>query len=236
MEQLQKYIISHTTNNTQEILESISSMICSKEDYIPLSEESILQALKLDGEFLVLKISNKDIDEELQTQRIKYLISQSLSIIAMYESDGTNAQQIEQFVSYAKSFVDERQNFIFGIKKVEELSNYPIVTLFSGILPINQLQMSIGSKLYGFIHADEEYFKARFKNFRTELSKNLGVPILPVFAQEDTTLKPMELQIKDFQIQKLIAQFQLSEEPSNEVIERYLQRLFAIYKALEKSN
>ena len=224
-----KEILQGKTQKADEVYDVVCDMVCSGEDYIALPPESIEAALKLDGEFLLLYLQKEEIEEELQTQQLKYPISESLSIVSMFESDGSNFEQIEAFVALMKSYVDPLQNFVFGVKKVDKLSKTPLKILFSGILPINQLQLSIGSKLYEYIHSDEEYFKAEFLSFRRQLSKALGIPILPVYSLKDEHLAEMEIELKDHKADKTLAKFALDGEPSKELIQEYLKRVFAIY-------
>jgi len=232
MEELIKFIKENTVKNTQEVTESILNMYCGEKDYTPLSYDKLLNALQIKGEFLVLKLHYSDFDSELKEEKIKYKISQALSIIVTYEDDGNSFEDIKKFVTYIHDISDKKQNSIFGVKKVKKLSKYPITILFSGILPINQLKMSVGQKIYDFIHSDDDYFKPRFEHFRDELSKEINTPILPVFPLLDKSLGDTEVTLVDLLDGRLISKFETIKEPDKDVIEQYLLKLFYIYKIL----
>ncbi len=230
--ELQEYIKQNTTTNTQEMLECITSMICDQTQPIPLSEESLQNALALEGEFFVLKLQYSDLTQEIERQKLKYKISQALSIIVSYEDDGSHFEEIHKFVEYMHTMSDAKQNMIFGIKNVEKLSQYPVKILFSGILPINQLKMSVGKEIDALIHSDESYFTPRFQQLRDELSKEIGIPILPLFPILDETLKPYEVRLVDLLDGRVISEFETTPDFNKESIEVYLLKLFYIYKVL----
>ncbi|MBL0708640.1 MAG: hypothetical protein JJW00_06305 [Sulfurimonas sp.] len=232
MEILKEFIKENTLTNTKEIESSLISMLCSKEDPIELSEKNLLDALKIDGEFLVLNLHYDDFQDELKSQTIKYKISQALSVIVRYEDDEKSSQDIENFIKYIYDISDDKQNSTFGIKKVDKLSNFPVTILFSGILPINQLRMTLGKKVGELIFRDEKYFKPRFKNFRDELSKELGIPILPVFPVVDASLQDNKICLVDLCDGRLISEFTSNNKFDKESIERYLLELLYIYKVL----
>jgi len=207
-------------------------MVSTQDTEISLSENDIRNAINIYGEFLVLKLSYEDFEDELKNEKIKYKISQSLSVIVSYEDDGKSFNNIEKFVHYISDIVDSKQNATFGIKKVTSLSQSPITILFSGILPINQLGMSIGQTLFDLIHSDEEYFFKRFSEFRDILSQEIGIPILPLFPLLDTSLQPTEVILKDLLDERLISKFITQEYPDKNTVESYLVKLFYIYKVL----
>jgi len=217
---------------SEEAIPAITNMLCSCELQAPLSEKSLLQALSLEGEYLVLKMSYDEFSQELIDAKIKYKISQALSIVVCYEEDGSSFEDIKKFVDYISSLTDPKQNAIFGIKKVKNLSSAPITILFSGILPINQLKMHISRDIYELIHSDEEYFKTRFKEFREILSQEIGIPILPVFPMLDKSLEPSEAKLIDLVDGRIISHFWTAEEMNKITIEGYLVKLFYIYITL----
>jgi len=237
MIKLLEYINDNTTTNTLEIQESISEMVCEDDAPISLSAESLLNALKLDGEFLVLKLHYKDYEEERKSQKIKYKTSQSLSIIVSYEDDGSSYNDIHKFVKYISDISDEKQNSTFGIKRVEKFSEFPVTILFSGILPINQLKMTVGKKVDELIHSDDEYFIPRFQKFRDDISKEIKTPILPILPRYDAKLSPYQVRLVDLHDERLISEFEVIPSIDKETIEIYLLKLFYIYKVLieEKS-
>ena len=232
MEEIFRCIEDNTLNNTQNMKECVGKMLCNEEDYLSLDEEKILQALQIPGEFFVLRLNYEDYDKELKEQKIKYKLSQSLSAVITYEDDGSSYEEIENFVKYIYDISDEKQNVIFGIKKVEKLSKYPITILFSGILPINQLKMTIGKKVYDLINSDDIYFKPKFAQYRDLISKDIGIPILPVLPRLDEELEDMQVRLIDAYDNRLIAEFMADEEISKSTIEKYFQKLAYVYKAL----
>lgn len=52
MKELIECIKLNSADNAQEIQKCITNMVCLKTDYIELSDEKLLNALKIDGEFL----------------------------------------------------------------------------------------------------------------------------------------------------------------------------------------
>ena len=237
MKQLKQIIEDKTLNNTEEVFEHVSSMICSNDDFIPLHEDVLINALELNGEFLVLNAHYNDYDKELQEEKIKYKISQSLSVIVRYEDDGNSFEEIQKFVAYMHKLVDKKQNLNFGIKKVSKLSKNPITILFSGVLPINQLKMTLGKGLYALIHSDDEYFLPRFQQLRDDISEEIGIPILPLFPVLDKSLNDFEVQLLDLTDNRLISDVRIPiipEKQGKEAIEIYLLKLFYIYITLAK--
>lgn len=188
MKDLLKYIDENTIGNNEEIKSSILNMVCDENAPVNLNKESILNALRFQGEFLILKLHYKDFPKELEEEKIKYKISQALSIAVTYEDDGQSYENIEKFIKYIYEKSDTRQNSIFGVKKVEKLSEFPITILFSGILPINQLKMTLGKKIHELIRSDFNYFRERFKKYRLFVSDEIGIPILPIFPELDESL------------------------------------------------
>ena len=232
MHELKQYIKDNTVENQEEMTESIFNMVCSSSDHIPLSSSEILAALNVHGEFLVLKLSYEDLAQELQDEKIKYKISQALSVVVTYEDDGKSFGEIEKFVNYIHKLSDSKQNSIFGIKQVQKLSEFPITILFSGILPINQLKMEIGKELYDLIESDREYFKKYFAQFRDELSKEINIPILPVYPLYNSTLAGTEVLLSDLLGAREICRFTTQKKVDLGLIESYLMRLFYVYKTL----
>ncbi len=232
MSELLSHIKKNCTKNVAEIQTCISNMVCGVNEPIALSEESLCSALKIDGEFLVLKLSYDDFEHELKSEKIKYKISQALSVIVSYEDDGNSYKNIDKFVKYIHDISDEKQNSTFGVKKVEELSEFPITILFSGILPINQLKMTVGKKIDELIHSDNEYFMPRFAKHRDAISKEVGIPILPVLPILDEKLGEFQVSLVDLLDGRVISEFEVCEELSKDTVEIYLLKLFYIYKVL----
>lgn len=213
--------------------ELISGMVCdASSSPLCLTQDDLLHALQIKGEFFVLKLHYNDFEDELQTEKIKYKISQSLSVVVSYEDDGTCFENIDKFAKYMYDISDEKQSLVFGVKKVEKLSSYPITILFSGILPINQLEMNIGQKIYDFIHSDDKYFIPKFKQLRDAISKEVNIPILPLFAKNNPSLDDYTVQLKDPVEGKIIAEFEVTKDLNKENLQHYLLKLFYIYKTL----
>ncbi len=232
MKNLIESIKNSTVDNTQEVESSILSMICPQGSPIPLSSETLVNAIDLDGEFLVLKLHYSDFENELKSEKIKYKMSQALSVVVSYEDDGSNFLEIEKFVKYIHANADIKQNAIFGVKSVSELSEFPITILFSAILPINQLKMTVGSKIDTLIHSDDEYFKPRFAKHREEISQEIGIPLLPVLPILDRALGEYQLRLIDLFDGRVISEFEVNEKLSEDVINKSLLKLFYIYKVL----
>lgn len=231
MQELMDCIKENTVTNTSEIQSCISNMICNSE-LLELSKESLLSALEIEGEFLVLKLDYSDFEEELKSQKIKYKISQALSVVISYEDDGSSFESIEKFVKYVSNISDIKQNSIFGVKKVEKLSEFPITMLFSGILPINQLKLSVGEDIHKLISSDDEYYLPRFAKHRDDISKEIGIPILPVLPILDKSLEDNQISLVDLTDGRLIARFDVTQKLSKDTTEMYLLKLFYIYKVL----
>jgi hypothetical protein len=225
-------IRKNTVGDSKEIEKSITSMVCSKNDLIQLSEESLVKALSIDGEFLVLKLHYDDFEDELKNQVIKYKISQSLSVITCYEDDTNSYEKIAEFVDYIHKASDEKQNSIFGVKRVPELSKYPITILFSGIHPINQLKMTIGKKIHELINSDDEYFQPKFKAYRDKVSQEIGIPLLPILPQLDEDLAEYRVRLVDVVDGRIISEFDVCDRVTKDTLDIYLQKLVYVYEVL----
>ncbi|MEA1891571.1 MAG: hypothetical protein U9N33_02535 [Campylobacterota bacterium] len=232
MKELLECIKNNTTKDMDKMQKCITNMVCLESEPIPLSSDTLLNALNIEGEFLVLKLHYDDYSDELKTQKIKYKIAQSLSVIVSYEDDGNSFAEIEKFVKYIHDLSDSKQNSIFGVKKVDELSKFPITILFSGILPINQLRMSVGKEINALIHSDDEYFIPRFQKHRDDISKEVGIPILPLFPEFDETLGEYKVRLIDIYDERVISEFEVCKEITKESVDIYLLKLFYIYKVL----
>ncbi len=232
MNKLLKSIQENTVGENIDIQDSILSMICKETDPIPLHANTLVESLEIEGEFLVLKMHYEDFNEELKSEKIKYKISQALSVIVCYEEDPSSYKDIEKFIKYIHTISDIKQNSIFGIKQVKTLSEFPITILFSGILPINQLKMSVGKEIDALIHSDDAYFIPRFQQHRDEISKEIGIPILPVFPILDSNLGEYQVRLVDLHDQRLISEFEVDNNLCKNTVERYLLKLFYIYKVL----
>ncbi len=232
MQKLLESIKNKSFHNTKELQESIVSMICDDTSPIELSQEKLLNALDIEGEFLVLNLHYNDFDDELTTQKIKYKISQALSVIVRYEDDGNSYKNIEKFIKYIYKNSDDKQNSTFGVTRIEKLSEFPITILFSGILPINQLKMTVGVEIDKLIHSDDTYFMPRFQKHRDAISKEVGIPILPILPILDKELGDYQVRLVDLVDERVISEFEVAQALSKETTEIYLLKLFYIYKVL----
>ena len=234
LQQLKALIEKSTVNNTQEVLDSITEMICTEDDPIDLCEETLTQALQTKGEFLLLKLHFDDYNKELAEEKIKYKISQSLNVIISYEDDGNSYDHIEKFAKYIYKYSDEKQNVRFGIKKVHALSKFPVKILFSGILPINQLKMTFGKGIFKLIDSDRDYFRPRFKQLRDDISQEIGIPILPLFPIVDESLQEYQVVLHDLKDGRVISDFHIPITQEKDLLEIYLLKLFYVYITLAK--
>ena len=211
----------------------IEGMVCSKNDPIPLDTQKILQALSIDGEVRVFGLKYDELDSEIKEQFLKEKILHSLSIIVKYEvKDSDMVDRIEKFTDYIYNFCDKKQNFIFGVKQVEEYSQYPVTVLFSGILPINQFYMHIGRSIKDLIDSDREYFSKRFEKLRDDVSDVINIPLLPLFPKVDTKLKDNEVKIFDSSDNSLVCEFEVDASLDKNNIEIYLLKLYYLYISL----
>jgi len=236
MKKLLDFIDKNSVNNTLELQECVSAMICSKEDSVPLGKSNLYDALKLDGAFSILKLSYADYENEIKHGLIKLKASQALSMIVSYEDDGESFEEVKMFVEYFSDISDHQQNSTFGVKKVDTLSAFPIKILFSGILPINQLKMTVGKKIDELIHSNDEYFVPRFKKFRDEVTEEIHTPLLPILPLLDTQINDYQIKLVDLHDGKIICDFEVAENFTQTTIDITLLKLFYIYKVLAQEN
>jgi hypothetical protein len=215
-----------------EMQETIMNMVCNENQPMPLSEETLCRTLEMKGEFLVLKMRYEDFEKELKEEKIKYKISESLSIVASYEDAGDSLPHIETFVKYIHDLSEPSQNVLFGIRRVERLSDYPVTILFGGILPINQLRIHIGAAIDRLIASHPDYFQPRFKKLRGDLSEEIGIPILPRFPRVDPGLAPHRVRLFDPIENRVISEFEIPPHVEKEGVNVYLLKLFYIYREL----
>lgn len=236
MHKLLECIKANTTQASRRAIEhSVLNMVCDIDSPIPLSQDNLIDALTINGEFLVLKLHYDDFEQEIKDEKIKYKISQALSVITIYQDDGYQESKIIDFLKYISDNSDRKQNSTFGIKNVKKLSKFPITILFSGILPINQLDMSVGRKIYELINSNDNYFKPRFEQHRDDISKEINIPILPVLPYLDDTLDESQVRLVDLCDGRVIAEFNVSEELNTKTVDIYLEKLFFIYKTLSEA-
>lgn len=216
-----------------EMLDAMGDMVCDDDScVIKLKEENILNVLKSEGEFKVIKLKYEDLQEELDSKKLKYLLSQSIHVIISFEDDGSKKNEIESLLKYFYEFTTPRQSLNFGIKHVKNFSEFPIKIIFGGILPINQLRTYLGKDIYNLITSNQEYFRPIFQKLRDEISDEIGVTILPIYPTLDKNLNPNQVQLFDTFEKKVIYEFEVSPFSDKKGIDVYLVKLFYIYKKL----
>jgi hypothetical protein len=213
-------------------LEALMAMRCDVDDPIALGESELYDALRLPGEYLILKASYQDLERELKEEKIKYKISESLSVVAVFEEDGSALPEIENFVRYIRGVTDPLQHWVFGVKGVERRSETPVTLLFGGILPINQLRMRLGSRLARLIADHADHFLPRFAALRLEVSRKVGIPILPLFPKEDPTLPGNRAELYDPLDGRTICRFDVADPERPEGVERTLAQLARVFEGL----
>ena len=214
-----------------EVQEAVLGMICNESQPMPLSAEEIGEAIRGEGEFLVLKLGYDDVEEELRLKKLEENIGESLSILVTFEDDGEALEPIERFIRYFHERLDPRQNFRFGIKRVEKLGTYPVTLLFGGILPINQLRLTIGTGIAELIAKERDYFEPRFREVRERLSEEIGIPILPVATEVSETIPPNRIRLVDPADGKILCRFDV-ERADREGLEIYLTKIYYIFVRL----
>jgi hypothetical protein len=200
---------------------------------LELSFDAIKEALKLDGEEFFLTLTYDDLQEEIRIQKLRDLLNESLSILVCFEEDGLRVQEIENFCQYLFKNTEAVQNLQFGIHKVKKLSDEPVRILFSGILPINQLEIAMESSLYDYIQEHKEELQKEFIAVRKKLSQELCVPILPVKNYPDDSLEKNSVHLLDRTNKKTLCTCRMQEEKDpKKFIGEYLTKLYYAYKKL----
>lgn len=226
-------LLARTPDNTLKAsIKALMGMRCRPSDPMPLDESALLETLELPGEYFILQARYADLEQELKTQKIKRKISEATAVVTVYEEDGASLPSIENFVRYIHGVSDPLQRSIFGIRRVDRLSDLPVTILFGGILPINQLRMRLGRDLDRLIRSDADYFVPRFAELRRRLSKAIGVPILPLYPEVDDAIPPNRAELYDPLDGAVICRFDVENPHSKEGLERYLARLYHVYQAL----
>ena len=229
-----KKIIEEKTlkENREAVVENIESMLCCNSD-AKIDEEMIYNAIAKEGEFLILEGRYEDFDIYSESSLFKEKLNESLEIIVFFEDDGDQYEKIERFVKYIYNNTSE-QKFIFGIKKVEQLSQNPLKILLASIYPINQLEIHLGKDIYNYIEANRDYFEPYFAAIRSELSKEIGVVILPLNTLRDTKLQNNQVQLIDSVTGDVIVEFSVELTQERDSLDYYLMKLFYVFIKLGK--
>ena len=233
-QELEKLIESKTVpQHFSAMKEALESMLTEKEALLSIEDDLLIEALSLNGEYRLLELTYKDLEYEIKTRALKYILKEALFIITSFEDDGTHYETVKKFSEYLYDNTVEQQYFRIGVKEVEKPSAFPIKILFSGILPINQLRMYIGSELDSLIHSDENYFQVLFAQARVKISDTIGVALLPLYPEVDTNLASFGVKLIDPMTKRIVAQFEIAPQHTDKKgIEIYLLKLFYVYQQL----
>ncbi|NPA29466.1 MAG: hypothetical protein GXO33_04705 [Epsilonproteobacteria bacterium] len=227
------HLLAHTPeSDLKEAIETVMAMRCSVTDPVPLPEAALYEALKRPGGYLLLKARYEDLEREIGEQKIKRKLSEAAAVVTVYEEDGASLPHIENFARYIHGLSDPLQHSVFGVKRVEKLSEHPVRILFAGILPINRLRMRLGRGLADLIAHHPDHFVPRFAQIREALSQALGFPILPLFPDTDPSLPPGRAELYDPLSGDSICRFDVENPDTPESLERYLARLVKVYTVL----
>ncbi len=208
--------------------ELLPQMLTQECDPIQLHEEDLLTTLQKEGEFELHLLTYVDMRQELQEHQLPKMIYQSLDIVASFEDDGRHTKHIEDMIKHIHSYLEKEQRFVFGVKKVDQTSRYPMKILFGEILPINQLQARLGTELYTFLDADKEHYIEHFKLVRDAISDKIGITFLRLAPQPDASLHPKEVHITDPLTNKTVASFFVEGDLDKKKIEVYFLKLYSI--------
>ena len=208
--------------------ELLPQMLTRQNDPIPLREEELKTTLEKKGEFELHLLTYADMQKELENPKLPHTVFQSLDIAASFEDDGRHTDLIEEFVKHIHSFLEKEQRFVFGIKRVEKTDKYPAKILFGEILPINQLQVTLGEEIYRFLDQDKEYHIRHFKEIRDAVSQTIGIKLLRLDPTPDPKLDPRTITITDPLTNKTLATFKMKKLEKKEDIELYYAKLLYI--------
>ena len=214
-----------------QMQELIMGMICNESQPMPLSAEEIYDAMLLEGEFAVFELDYKDVEKELFEKRLQKNISESLSILVTFEEDGRSLTDIESLIRYIHEQLDPLQNFRFGIKRADKLSHFPVKILFSGILPINQLQIFVGKEIGELLEKNSTFLEAELQTIRLELSEKIGTPILPLHFQISSKIPPRRVRLFDPVQKLLLCEFDV-DKGWRDGLENYLRKLYLSFGKL----
>jgi len=233
MQYLYKVIENRSLEDRHKNLkETLTSMI-SKDPLVKVIDEKLLvDTLELNGEFQVVLLTYEDLEKELHTKVLKNLIKSSLQIVVSFEEDSNSYEKIKDFSEYIYRFSSDAQSLSIGVDKVKNLSQFPIKILFGGILPINEMQMFIGKKLYEVVAKEPDYFQPLFALVRKKITEEIGVPLLPLYPEVDLDMSPYGVRLMDPVENKMIVSFEVESCNTKENIDKYLLKLFYVYKKL----
>jgi len=212
----------------------IETLSCEDNALYPLPKQDVVKALSLEGDTFYVELSYEELQQDIYEEKIALKTLEALSIILCFEDDGTQFEKIATYTKYLYNNTQEEQHLQFGIKKVDTLSQYPVKILFSGILPINRLEIAIETSLYEFIQQHYNILAPKFKQLRQQLSQEIQIPILPVKHYADTHLEKNQISLINAQNNQTVCECKVNDKDmeTSQIIDDYLQKLFIVYKKL----
>ncbi len=213
-------------------LTEIQEKLYCSDELIGLSKDDIALAMQRGGKYFYIELDYNDLLKEPKEQKLYKKLIESLSILIAFEDEGNKQDMIENFLKYIHKNTQKEQHLQFGIKKVQTLTKYPVKIFFSEILPINQLEIAVGAKLYKYAEAKRSFLKESFQNFRSEISKEIGIPLLPINNYKDDTLDAYSIKLLHSESQKQICKCDIKNNNITdevEIIQHYLQQLYSVF-------
>jgi len=199
-----------------------------------LSSLSLSKALSLQGENYLLQLSYEDVAQELKERKLTQKINEALSILVCFYDDGTKFNTIESFSRYLYNATQKTQYLKIGVTQSKNKSHHPVTIFFSGILPINQLNIVIEKNLYCFIEQHQEKLKEKFQATKERLLRELGTIILPVEHYPKENITPNTLYLEDAKTGSKLCECRVENNSytPEEIIDDYLEKLYFVYKKL----
>ncbi len=144
-----------------------------------LIEDDFIEALKIDGEVMTLRLSSIDLESESSlNHEIKNELTRAKFIIIVFEVlDETLPEEYKAFIEYIYSFIDEETTVKFDFKSVEQPSLDPITILLTGYKNSDQFILEVGDDFTEFWSENSDYCFEEFKKMRENISKQLAKPI-----------------------------------------------------------
>jgi len=217
--------------NFEYVKENIKGMISPK-SAVPLEEKTLYEVLNGEGEFFLLKASYQDFNLDKENKLLDLKLKEALCVTVCFEDDGSLYSEIEKFVKYIYAHTTLQQKFYFGIKQVEQLSDYPVKILLSEIYPINQLQMHLGKKVDAFIKSDVDYFKEYFALVRGKISDEIGIALLPLDIIVDDKICDKDVVLLDSVTKEKIVAFSIEHCEDRKALDIYLLKLYYVFLKL----
>ena len=231
-ENLKNIIIKKTLQENQaDVLTTIDSMICAESE-LPLREETLYEALVGEGEFFLLKAKYEEFDLSTDNLLLDKKLNEALCITICFEDDGSRYEEIEAFVKYIYTHTEKEQKFLFGVKKVDKLSEFPLKILLSEIYPINQLEIHLGEWISSFLSKNKPYFKEHFAAIRANISQEIGITLIPLNIKTQEDLCKNEVILLDSVTKERIVAFRVETCDDKKALDIYLLKLYYIFLKL----